>query len=87
MKDKPIILIAGEPYSIFFEIFFKTLKKNSIKKINNPIILIASRSLLIKQMGALNYKFKIEELNLNNLNFYKVNNKQINIINVNFNFN
>ena len=86
MKDKPIILIAGEPYSIFFEIFFKTLKKNSIKKINNPIILIASRSLLIKQMGALNYKFKIEELNLNNLNFYKVNNKQINIINVNFKY-
>ena len=36
MKNKPIILIAGEPYSIFFEIFFKSLKKKSIKKIKNP---------------------------------------------------
>ena len=86
MKDKPIILIAGEPYGVFFEIFFKSLKKNSVKKISNPIILIASKSLLIKQMKALDYRFKIEELKLDNLSFYKLNNKQINIINVNFKY-
>ena len=84
MRDKPLILIAGEPYSIFFEIFFKSLKKKSITRITNPIILIASKSLLIKQMKALKYKFKIKEFYLNNLNFYKANNKQINVINVNF---
>ena len=27
MKNKNIIIMAGEPYSVFFEIFFKTLKK------------------------------------------------------------
>ena len=49
MKNKPIILIAGEPYSIFFEIFFKSLKNKNIKKIrSNPIILIGSKKLLIK---------------------------------------
>ena len=27
MKSNPILLVAGEPNSIFLEIFFKTLKK------------------------------------------------------------
>ena len=31
MKNKPIILVAGEPRSIFFEIFFKSLKKKKLK--------------------------------------------------------
>ena len=30
MKNKPIILVAGEPNSIFLEIFFKTIKKKKI---------------------------------------------------------
>ena len=37
MSYKPIILVAGEPYSILLEIFFKTLKT---KRIKTPIILI-----------------------------------------------
>ena len=84
MKDKPIIIVAGEPYSIFFEIFFKSLNYKFIKKIKNPIILIASKKLLTKQMRALKYKFKIEELKLETLNLSKINNKKINIIDVNF---
>ena len=28
MSYKPILIVAGEPNSIFFEIFFKALKKN-----------------------------------------------------------
>ena len=52
MKNKPIILIGGEPYSIFFEIYFKSLKNKSVKKITNPIILIASKKLLMGQMKA-----------------------------------
>jgi len=42
---KPIIIVAGEPNSIFFELFFKVQKK----KIKSPIILIASKKLFIKQ--------------------------------------
>ena len=28
MSYKPILIVPGDPDSIFFEIFFKTLKKN-----------------------------------------------------------
>ena len=57
MNYKPIIVVAGEPYSIFLEIFFKTVKKNNFKK---PIILIVSKKLLLKQMEKLNFHFKIK---------------------------
>ena len=86
MKNKPIILVGGEPYSIFFEIFFKSLKKTKIKNIKNPIILIASKKLLIAQMKELKYKFKIVDISFEDLNSGKINNRQINIINVNFKF-
>ena len=86
MKNKPIILVGGEPYSIFFEIFFKSLKKTKIKNIRNPIILIASKKLLAAQMKSLNYNFKIVDLSLKDLNLSVINNKQINIININFKF-
>ena len=32
MNYKPIIIVSGEPNSIFFEIFFKTLKRSKFKK-------------------------------------------------------
>ena len=81
MNYKPIIIVAGEPNSIFFELFFKVIKK----KINSPIILIASKKLILKQAKILkkNINFNItSELRLiknkNNL-------KKINLINVDFN--
>ena len=86
MKNKNIIIVAGEPYSVFFEIFFKTFKKKKIQNFKNPIILIASKKLLYKQMIKLNYNFKINEIFFNEINEIKINNKKINIINVNFNF-
>ena len=39
MTSKPIIIVAGEPNSIFFEIYFKAIK---FKKFKSPLILIAS---------------------------------------------
>ena len=86
MKNKNIIIVAGEPYSVFFEIFFKTLKKKKIQNIKKPIILIASKKLLLKQMLRLNYNFKINEIFYKDINKIKINNKKINILNVNFNF-
>ena len=59
MNYKPIILVAGEPNSIFFEILFKVIKK---KKIKSPLILIASQKLLYLQMKKLNFKKKIKVL-------------------------
>ena len=85
MKNKNIIIVAGEPYSVFFEIFFKTFKKKKIQNIKNPIILIASKKILLKQMLQLNYNFEVNELFFNDINKIKINNKKINILNVNFN--
>ena len=83
MNYKPIIVIAGEPYSVFLEIFFKAKKYNKFKK---PIILIVSKKLLEQQMKKLNYNFEINSINKNKIDTYKFNNKKINIINVNFEF-
>ena len=56
MVYKPIIIVAGEPNSIFSEIFFKSLK---LKKFKSPIILIASQKIIKLQMRKLNIKIKI----------------------------
>ena len=50
MNYSPILIVGGEPNSIFLEIFFKVLKKN---KTLNPIILISSKKLLNMQMKML----------------------------------
>ena len=83
MNKKPIIIVAGEPNSIFLEIFFKCIKKNNYK---SPLVIIVSKKLLIKQMKCLGYDFKLNQINLNIVNFEKLNNKKINIINVDYNF-
>ncbi len=82
MIYKPIIIVAGEPNSIFFEIFFKAL---NYKKFKSPIILIASLNLLKLQMKKLNIKKNIKLLNLFKLKKHKLNNKTINLININYN--
>ena len=83
MNIKPIIVVAGEPFSVFLEIFYKSLKKNNFKK---PIILIASKKLVEAQMVKLNYKFKINLLNIYKLRFKHLKKNEINLINVEFKF-
>ena len=83
MNIKPILIIAGEPNSVFLEIFFKTLKKKIIK---SPIILIVSKELFIKQMELLGYNYKVELINEKNIAFQKIDNKKINIIDVTYDF-
>ena len=78
---KPILIIAGDPKSIFLEIYFKSLKRNKFK---SPLILIVNENILLRQMKLLNYNFKINKLNINNLSFKNLTNKRINIINVPF---
>ena len=77
-KFKPIIIVAGEPNSIFLEIFFKALKKNY----SSPLILISSYKVLLLQMKKLKYKKKIRLLKPEKLSKYKLNNKSINLIDV-----
>ena len=72
MNYKPIIIVAGEPNSIFFEIFFKALKT---KKFKSPIILVGSLNLLKLQMNKLGLKKKIKLINLPQLKNLKLNNR------------
>jgi len=84
MKNKPIILVSGEPNSVFIEIFIKALK---FKKYKSPLILICNKEILLKQSKILGYNLKINILNLNNKNSI-INNvldkKKINLIDVKF---
>ncbi len=82
MSFKPIILVAGEPNSIFFEILFKILRT---KKIKSPLVLIASHKILSLQMKKLNFKKKVKILNFKKITHYKLNNSSINLINVDYN--
>jgi len=78
---KPIIIVAGEPNSIFFELFFKVIKK----KIKSPIILIASKELIFKQAKILKIKIRFNITNEFQLINKKSDLKKINLINVDFN--
>jgi 4-hydroxythreonine-4-phosphate dehydrogenase len=83
MNREPIIIVAGEPNSIFLEIFFKSLKTN---KFNRPLIIIVSKKLLQDQMTKLGFFFKINSIHKNFNKFKELDNKKINLINVNFEF-
>ena len=79
MKNKPILIVAGEPYSIFFEIFFKSIKKKVYK---SPLILICCKKNLIIQMKKFNFTKEIRTLDLKDLNKTKIKNDKINLINI-----
>ena len=83
MNRTPIIITAGEPNSVFLEIFFKSIKLNNYK---SPIIIIASKKLLIMQMKKLNFNFNINLITSDFNDFKILNNKKINIIDVEYIF-
>ena len=82
MNYSPILIVSGEPNSVFLELFFKVLKKDKIK---SPIILISSKKLLTLQMRKLEFKKKIKLLQVSKLKSYKLDNKTINLIDVKYN--
>jgi len=83
MIKQPIIITAGEPNSIFLEIFFKSIKHKNYK---SPIIIIVSKKLLINQMKKLGFKFSINLITDDFDNFKILNNKKINIIDIEYTF-
>ena len=82
MNYSPILIVSGEPNSVFLELFFKVLDKDKIK---SPIILISSKKLLTLQMQKLEFKKKIKLLQISKLKSYKLDNKTINLIDVKYN--
>ena len=81
MNSKPILIIAGEPNSVFLEIFFKSLKS---KEYSCPLILIVSQKLFSLQMKKFKFKKKIRLINPKYIYNQKFDNKLINIINVEY---
>ncbi len=69
MNYRPILIIPGETKSIFFEIFFKSLKS---KKYNSGLILICDKKKLDKEIKRFKFKRNIEILNI-----YKIDPKNI----------
>ena len=57
MSIKPILIVAGEPNSIFIEILIKSLVK---KKFKSPIVLIVSTKIFLLQMQ----KLKINDIRM-----------------------
>ena len=86
MKNKPIIIVSGEPYSVFLEIFFKVFKTNLYKKHTHPIVFIGSKKIVEMQMKKFNFSFEINLIKKNQLKNIKLSNKKINLINVELNF-
>ena len=81
MNYKPIIIVPGEPNSIFFELFFKVIKK----RIKSPIILIASEKLIKKQAKILKEKINFSIIDESSIIKKKNNLNKINLIDVSFN--
>ena len=77
MNFSPIIIIGGEPQSIFIEILLK-----SLKKIQHPIILITSKKILVKNLKKFNYKIKLNQLNSD---FSNIKKNKVNLVNINYN--
>ena len=86
MKNKSIIIVSGEPYSTFLEIFFKVFKSNLYKKYKRPIVFIGSKKIIEMQMKKLNFSLKINLIKKNQIKNIRLNNKKINLINVELNF-
>ena len=82
MKNRPILISAGEPNSIFSEILIKTIK---FSKFKSPILLIASKKLFQAQLKKLGIKVKINLINKdsnikNNLRY-----NELNLIDIKYN--
>ncbi len=82
MNSNIILIVLGEPNSIFSEILFKYFKSIKFKENNKIIVLIGNKNLFLKQMKKLKYKLYVNEI-------FKIKDAQkniINIININYKF-
>ena len=83
MNFKPILIVCGEPNSIFSEILVKSLKKYKGAK---PIVLIGSFNLINSQLKKLHLKLNLNLIVFNSNYLDNLKKNEINIINVNYDF-
>jgi len=76
---KPILIVPGEIKSIFFEIFFKSIK---LKNFSSPIILICNKKNFLNEKKKFRFSRDIEEINLDNIKYKKLKKRKIYIIDI-----
>ena len=81
MSTNYILIVLGEPYSIFSEILGKYFSKK--QKFKKKIIIIGNEDLLIKQLKKLKHNFSINKI----LNYKEAKKNKINLIDVKFKYN
>ena len=64
MSSSPILIVPGEKKSIFFEIFFKSLKS---KIFTSPLILICDKKNLKKEIKRYKFNKHIEQVKLDEI--------------------
>ena len=83
MNFKPILIVCGEPNSVFSELLVKSFKKY---KSNRPLILIGSFALINSQLKSLGFKFELNLISLKSDYLNNLKKDKVNIINVDYNF-
>ena len=79
MSSSPILIVPGEKKSIFFEIFFKSLKS---KIFTSPLILICDKKNLKKEIKRYKFNKHIEQVKLDEIFSKKLKKKKIYAIDV-----
>ena len=79
MSYSPILIIPGEKKSIFFEIFFKSLKS---KFFLSPLILICDKKNLDRETKKYKFNKSIEQIELDKIYFKKFTKKKIYLIDI-----
>ena len=79
MSSSPILIVPGEKKSIFFEIFFKSLK---LKSDLSPLILICNKENLDTEIKRFKFNKHIQQIKLNDIYSKKFFKKKIYLINV-----
>ncbi len=79
MNFKPILIVPGETKSVFFEIFFKSMK---LKTYLSPLIIICDKSTLEKEKRKYKFNKKINQIFLKDIDNKRILKKKIYLIDV-----
>ena len=82
MNFNKILVVLGEPNSIFSEVLFKYFNSKSFKKNKSIIIMVGNKKLIFKQMRKLRYDFRIHQIN----SIEKAKKQLINLIDIDYKF-
>ena len=83
MNFKPILIVCGEPNSVFSELLVKSFRKY---KSSRPIVLIGSLNLINSQLKKLGLKFKLNHIFLKSNYLNNLKKDKVNIVNIDYNF-